>query len=100
MVRGPEEAEGNLYDGLRHEPTALQESYRAAAKGAKLKAVQVNPGTVVVQAHAGRKRKRKVTNTIPNSYYVLNDNPVLSGEDVTNPQQGFDEGPAARASRT
>ena len=30
--------------------------------------------------------------TAPNSFYVLNDDPVLTGSDITNPQQGFDEG--------
>ena len=30
--------------------------------------------------------------TIPNSWYVLNDDPVLTGKDVTNPQQSIQEG--------
>ena len=47
---------------------------------------------MVVQAHPVENESGKVTNTSPNSYYVLNDNPVLKGSDVTNPQQGFDEG--------
>ena len=34
----------------------------------------------------------KVTQRSPNSYFVLKDNPVLFGSDITNPQQGFDEG--------
>ena len=60
--------------------------------GAKLKAVRVNPGTVIVQAHPVETESGKVTNPSPNSYYVLNDKPVLKGSDITNPQQGFDEG--------
>src|SRR5664280_653893 len=36
--------------------------------------------------------KRQVVNKSPNSFYVLDDQPVLGGNDVTNPQQGFDEG--------
>ena len=40
----------------------------------------------------GRKRNGKVINQNPNSYYVLNDDPALKGSDITNPQQGFDEG--------
>ena len=32
--------------------------------------------------------------------YVIKDNPVLTGADVKNPQQSFDEGAAARARRT
>ena len=54
--------------------------------------MRVNPGTVVVQAHPVENENGKVINKSPNSYYVLNDNPVLKGSDITNPQQGFDEG--------
>jgi len=80
VLRGPEETEANLYGDLK------------APKGAKLKAVRVNPGTVIVQAHPIESESGKVTVKSPNSYYVLNDNPVLKGADITNPQQGFDEG--------
>ena len=63
-----------------------------AAAGAKVKAVRVNPGTVLVQAHPEESARGKVGNTSPNSWYVINDEPVLNGADITNPQQGFDEG--------
>jgi SecD/SecF fusion protein len=80
VVRGPEENEHNLFSDLPKQ-----------AKGAKLKAVRVNPGTVLVQAHAQETAAGKVTNPSPNSWYVLNDDPVLNGEDITNPAQGNDE---------
>jgi SecD/SecF fusion protein len=80
VLRGPEETEHNLYTDI----PKLQ-------PGAKLKAVRVNPGTVVVQAHPVEAGSGKVTNPSPNSWYVLNDDPVLSGSDITNPQQGNDE---------
>ncbi|HTQ68595.1 MAG TPA: protein translocase subunit SecD [Solirubrobacteraceae bacterium] len=80
VLRGPEETEANLYGDLK------------APKGAKLKAVRVNPGTVIVQAHPIENEAGKVTVKSPNSYYVLNDDPALKGSDITNPQQGFDEG--------
>ncbi|HSZ13980.1 MAG TPA: protein translocase subunit SecD [Solirubrobacteraceae bacterium] len=80
VVRGPEETEHNLVTDL-----PLQE------KGTKLKAVRVDPGTVLVQAHAVEPTAGKVTVASPNSWYVLNDNPVLNGEDITNPAQGNDE---------
>ncbi len=80
VVRGPEETEHNLFTDL-----PLQE------KGTKLKAVRVNPGTVLVQAHAVEPTAGKVTVASPNSWYVLNDDPVLNGEDITNPAQGNDE---------
>jgi SecD/SecF fusion protein len=80
VLRGPEETEQNLY--ADYKPPA----------GAKLKAVRINPGTVLAQARAVETTPGKVTQKSPNSWYVLNDNPVLSGADIKNPQQGFDEG--------
>ncbi len=77
----PQETEQNLYaDGYR------------PPKGSKPKAVRVNPGTVLVQARPVESSAGKVTQQSPNSFYVLNDEPVLNGEDVKNPQQSFDEG--------
>ncbi|HSZ06590.1 MAG TPA: protein translocase subunit SecD [Solirubrobacteraceae bacterium] len=81
VVRGPEETEQNLYSNLPKQP-----------KSAKLKAVRVNPGTVVVQARATENPNTgKIIDASPNSYYVLNDEPVLEGESITNPQQSNDE---------
>jgi SecD/SecF fusion protein len=80
VLRGPEETEKNLY------------SEHKIPAGAKVKAVRVNPGTVLAQARPVESAAGKVTKKFPNSYFVLNDDPVLSGSDVTNPQQGFDEG--------
>ncbi len=54
--------------------------------------MRVNPGTVVVEAHATETNSGKVTNATPNSWYVLNDDPVLTGSDITSPTQSFDEG--------
>jgi SecD/SecF fusion protein len=81
VLRGPEETEQNLY----------ADNFKAPA-GAKVKAVRVNPGTVLVQAHPVESASGKISNPSPNSYYVLNDDPVLTGAQITNPQQGFDEG--------
>jgi SecD/SecF fusion protein len=79
VVRGPEESEQNLYTDLKI-PT-----------GAKLKAVRVNPGTVLVQSHPVETASGKITNASPNSYYVLKDDVVLTGSDITNPTQSNDE---------
>src|SRR5215831_6171895 len=81
VLRGPEETEQNLY----------ADNYKPPA-GAKVKAVRVNPGTVIVQARPVEGSSGKVTQASPNSYYVLNDNPVLTGGDIKTPQQSFDEG--------
>jgi SecD/SecF fusion protein len=60
--------------------------------GSTPKAVRVNPGTVVVQARPTESTAGKVTQRNPNSWYVLNDNPAMTGADIKNPQQSFDEG--------
>jgi SecD/SecF fusion protein len=81
VLRGPEETEHNLYSSPLKQPA-----------GAKLKAVRVNPGTVLVQARATEDEKTgKILAQSPNSWYVLNDEPVLEGDDITNPAQSNDE---------
>ncbi len=77
----PAETEQNLY----------ADNYKPPA-GSTPKAVRVNPGTVLVQARPAETTAGKVTNPSPNSWYVLDDNPVLTGADVTSPQQSFEEG--------
>ncbi len=49
----------------------------------------VQPGTVVVKAD---KPDNFPKNTPYDRYFVLNDNPELSGTDITNPEQNFDNG--------
>ena len=64
--------------------------YRPPAD-ARIRAVRVRPGTVLVQAHPEEFNGR-IVNPSPNSFYVLNDDPVLSGADISNPAQDFQEG--------
>ncbi len=79
-VCAPQDTEADLYaDGYKPPP------------GTKPKAVRVNPGTILVQAHP-EEFNGKINNPSPNSFYVLDDDPVLSGEDINNPQQSFQEG--------
>ncbi|HEY5198457.1 MAG TPA: protein translocase subunit SecD [Solirubrobacteraceae bacterium] len=74
VLRGPEETQAAL----------TGES--AAPRGSTV--IHIQPGTVIVQA--------ETTNDQPdlklNSYYVLNDDPALSGKEIKNPQQAFDNG--------
>ncbi len=80
-ICAPAETEQNLYaDNYKPPP------------GTKVQAVRVNPGTVLVQAHPVETAAGKITQTSPNSWFVLNDNSVLTGADIKNPQQSFDEG--------
>jgi len=82
VLRGPEDTVANLY----------ADGYRPPA-GAKTKTVRVNPGTVLAQASSETDPKSgKVLQASPESWYVLNDNPVLNGTDITHPTQSFESG--------
>jgi SecD/SecF fusion protein len=82
-ICAPQDTEADLY----------ADGYKPPA-GAKVKAVRVNPGTVLVQARPleSEKEAGKVVNASPNSFYVLNDDPVLNGQDINSPAQSFQEG--------
>ncbi|HEY2766842.1 MAG TPA: protein translocase subunit SecD [Solirubrobacteraceae bacterium] len=79
-VCAPQDTEANLYS----------DGYKPPA-GSKPKAVHVNPGTVLVEAHP-EEFNGKVNVPSPNSFYVINDVPAMSGSEIRNPQQGFQEG--------
>lgn len=81
MLRGPEESEHSLHEAGYTPPA-----------DAVVKAVKVNPGTVLVQARPLENAGGKIVNAAPNSWYVLNDDPALTGSDLTNPQPAFEEG--------
>ncbi len=76
----PQETEQDLY----------ADGYKPPA-GSKPKAVRVNPGTILLQAHPVESASGKISNPSPNSWYVLKDDPVLEGDNVTNPTQSNDE---------
>lgn len=81
VLRGPEESKHSFYEAGYTPPA-----------GAVVTAVHVNPGTVLVQARPLENADGKVINASPNSWYVLNDDPALTGSDLTNPQPAFEEG--------
>ncbi len=56
-----------------------------APKGTRV--VKVNQGTIVVRGEKDRQTKKSAT-----SYYVLNDNPALSGTELTDVKQDFNRG--------
>jgi SecD/SecF fusion protein len=72
------------------EKNLTAENYKPPA-GTKPKAVRVNPGTILLQARPTETAAGKIINHSPNSFYVIKDAPVLTGADVTHPQQGSDE---------
>jgi SecD/SecF fusion protein len=81
VLKGPEDTEQDLY----------ADNYKVP-KGAKPKAVRVNPGTVLAQASPITGKEGKVTDASPESWYVLNDDPVLNGQEIKNPVQSFANG--------
>jgi SecD/SecF fusion protein len=76
-ICGPADTKAELYPDHYHPPA-----------GATLKVVRVNPGTVLVQARPEESNNR-IAKGAPNSFYVLGDNPVLSGKDINDPRQGL-----------
>lgn len=82
VLRGPEETKQSLYAENFTPPPA-----------SKLEAAHINPGTVIVRARPTEDQSGKIDNPRPNSWYVLNDDPALTGSDITNPKQSFNEEP-------
>jgi SecD/SecF fusion protein len=80
VLRGPEDTQANLYGDNQKIPPKD-----------RVRAVRVNPGTVLAQAQPLQSKGGKVSNQSPESWYVLNDDQVLTGSDIKNPRQGFDE---------
>jgi SecD/SecF fusion protein len=77
LICGPVDTKAELYADHDRPPA-----------GATFKVMHVNPGTVLVQAHPEESDNR-IVKSAPNSFYVLNDDPVLSGEDINNPRQSL-----------
>ncbi len=75
VLVGPEDTEADLT------------AEKPAPPGSK--AVQVKQGTVIVKAE----QPDNAPKGTPDRYYVLNDDPALSGTDLRNPEQNFDNGP-------
>jgi SecD/SecF fusion protein len=82
VLRGPEPIEKDLYS------TPL--SATEAKPGAKLVPVHINPGTVIVQSTPEESTGSKPREI--NSWYVLVDDPVLTGNEVKNPRQELENG--------
>jgi SecD/SecF fusion protein len=82
VLRGPETT--------RQE--ALPKSYKPpkGSTAADLEVVNVPPGTIVVRAHPEEGREGKVTKAEPESFYVLKDDYVLTGNSIRNPAQSFE----------
>jgi SecD/SecF fusion protein len=77
VLAGPDETRRDLQQELQNKgikPSKTQ------------KILQVPRGTIVVRAEAPSAKQKS------NLYYVLRDNPALSGKEIKNPEQSFDNG--------
>ena len=79
VVRGPEETRGGLFSD-RAGP-------RAPGPGQRI--LEVRPGTLVVEAEYDTGKAPKNLNDA--RWYVLDDDPSLSGRDIKNPEQNIDQ---------
>src|SRR3954452_12416859 len=78
VLAGPEEDRASLNAAIRDKRLRLGGSVRVA---------EVPQGTIVVRAE-----KASAKSAPPNAFYVLRDDPALSGKDIKNPEQNFDNG--------
>jgi SecD/SecF fusion protein len=75
-------------------PAASRSELQSTVRSRKIlpaptqKVLQVNPGTVIVQAQAPSSKV-----SAGDAYYVLKDQPALTGSEVKDPKQDFDNGP-------
>ncbi len=82
LIAGPEDTQSDLFTelpGQRQPPNT--------------EIVKVNTGTVVVKADTSSAPKGS-----PDTYFVLDDSPALSGTDIKDPKQNFDNGPGGNNS--
>ncbi|HSD76041.1 MAG TPA: protein translocase subunit SecD, partial [Solirubrobacteraceae bacterium] len=79
VLAGPEEDRKSLNQTARERKIALGKDRRV---------VEVPQGTIVIRAEKGSTGAKP-----PDRWYVLRDDPALSGTDIKNPEQNFDNGP-------
>ena len=86
LVRGPENSPADLFSelpGQRQPPNT--------------EVIKVNSGTVVVEAEKPEAPRGggPVPKDTPGPWWVLNDDPEITGTDLKNPEQNFDTSPGA-----
>jgi SecD/SecF fusion protein len=81
VVTGPATTEADL--GAKEHEAKLHRT---------LKPTLVPPGTIVVRARPEENGEGKVVKAEPNRFYVLRDDPVLSGSDITSPREESENG--------
>src|SRR4051794_25875970 len=77
VLAGPGETRKDLVQEMQN---------KGIRSGPNQKVLEVKPGTIVVRAEAPDTKAKS------NLYYVMQDRPALSGTDIKNPEQNFDNG--------
>src|SRR5215210_3079075 len=77
VLAGPDETRADLTREMQT---------RRIRRGPGQQVLEVKPGTVVVRAQSPDDKRKS------DSFYVLQDRPALSGTDIKNPEQNFDNG--------
>src|SRR5919202_4897000 len=78
VLAGPGETRSDLQQEVQN---------KNVRRGPNQKVLEVKQGTVVVRAESPNGTQQS------NQFYVLNDRPALSGNDIKNPEQNFNNGP-------
>jgi SecD/SecF fusion protein len=86
VVCGPQETLSALKSDCDAALKKVQFRTLGVTTFAQLKTYKVPEGTVIVRAEQADNAKQKT-----DQWYVLNDDPVLRGTDIKNPEQNFDE---------
>jgi SecD/SecF fusion protein len=77
VLAGPDETRQDLQQEMQN---------KGIKAGPNQKVVQVKPGTIVVRAESADDKTKS------NRFYVMQDKPALSGTDIKNPEQNFNNG--------
>jgi SecD/SecF fusion protein len=77
VLAGPDETRADLTREIQN---------RRIKRGPNQQVVEVKPGTIVVRGQSSDDKAKS------NLWYVMQDRPALSGTDIRNPEQNFDNG--------
>jgi SecD/SecF fusion protein len=77
VLAGPDETRRDLTQEMQN---------KGIRTGPNQKALEIKPGTIVVRAEAPNDKTKS------NRFYVMQDRPALSGTDIKNPEQTFNNG--------
>ena len=90
LIAGPEFVEKDLFISATGEKRPRKKDCEKGAVGACQEVLTVPPGTIVVSELPSDSEGKVIEDAEP-GWYALKDRPALSGTDITDPKQEFDE---------